>query len=356
VGKTTLLLQYLKKQNLNYDQKIYVSLDELYFTSHTLLDFATLFYQQGGRLLVLDEVHKYNNWAREIKNLYDRYAELKIVFTGSSILDITQREGDLSRRAVMFTMQGLSYREFLTYEYGIEIPKLTLDMLPKVSMNFEDIFPKNFKPLQYFAEYLQYGYYPFRLSTHQDYQRQLRMLTRTIVEYDMAEIKGFDVRQAKKLLQLIYIIAQQAPFKPNISKLADKTHIHRNSLPNYLYFLEESKLISLLFPKNYSIATLQKPEKIYLENTNLAYALSNTSPEIGTMRETFFFNQVASQHSVNQSKVADFLIDELYTFEIGGAGKKATQIQSVRNAWVAKDQIERGIGKTIPLWLFGFLY
>ena len=355
-GKTTLLLQYLKSHPLPLRQKLYLSLDDLYFTSHSLLDFVSRFYKNGGKLVVLDEVHKYANWSLEIKNLYDRYPDLQLIFTGSSILDITKKEGDLSRRALYFSIQGLSYREYLEYEHGLVFPKIDLPFLLSSQFSYNDFFTENFRPYQFFNDYLIQGYYPFKKANRSDYQVQLRQLTRSIVEYDMAEIKGFDVRQARKLLQLLYIIAQQVPFKPNLSQLAAKTQIHRNSLNNYIFYLEEACLISVLHHANFSVSAIQKPEKIFLENTNLLHALSEEVPNTGTMREVFINNQLREKHRINQSKTADFLVDNKYTLEVGGKSKKAKQIAGTENVWLVRDDLERPVGNNIPLWLFGFLY
>ena len=306
--------------------------------------------------MALDEVHKYPSWAREIKNLHDRYADLQIIYAGSSILDMAKQEGDLSRRALMYELCGMSFREFLDFKHDIKLPILTLEQILSPDFSSFDLFPSSFKPYQFFNTYLRMGYYPFAKASEQDYYRQLRQLVRMVVEYDMAEVKGFDIRQAKKLLQLLFIIAQQSPFKPNLSRLSQRTNIHRNSINNYLYYLEEAKLLSLLQHKNYSISALQKPEKIFLENTNLIYALSHSGPNIETIREVFFYNQLNTLHQINQDPRADFLVDEKYTFEIGGKLKQSRQIRGLQNAWLVKDTIEHKVAEAIPFWLFGFLY
>lgn len=355
-GKTTMLLQYLKQLDIPATQKLYISLDDIFFTNHSLVEIGKEFSLRGGKILVLDEVHKYPNWAQEIKNLYDRYSDLKIVFTGSSIIDITKREGDLSRRAVIYELQGLSFREYLELKEGIKFNALNLEEILHKNFNFDKTFPNDFKPYQYFQDYLKFGYYPFFLESQTTYYQRLKQLVRLIVEIDMAEIKGFDIRQAKKILQLLYIISQQVPFSPNLSELARKTTIHRNSLNDYLYYLEEARLIYLLQPKNYSVSSLQKPEKIYLNNPNLLYALSEEKPNAGTIREVFFYSQLAGLHTISQSKEADFLVDNKFTFEVGGKNKKANQIIGVEEAWLVKDDISRPTQNSIPVWLFGFLY
>lgn len=355
-GKTTLLLQWLKQLGLPENQAAYFSLDEMYFTANSLVETARAFYQQGGKILVLDEVHKYPSWSREVKNLYDRYDDLKIVFTGSSIIDMSRQEGDLSRRAVMYELKGLSYREYLAWQHQLIFPALDLQKLLSGKMSISKLFPADFKPLAYFQEYLKYGYYPFYKTDKPGYYLRLGQLARTIVEYDMAELKGFDIRHAKKMLQLLYVVAQQVPFRPNIQSLAQKTGIHRNSINNYLYFLHEARLIHLLHAAGISVTTLQKPEKIYLENTNLLYALSEEKPSTGSLRETFFANQLSVRHLVQHSPKADFEIDHTYSFEIGGKGKSGKQITGLPEARIVKDDIEYPVGRSIPLWLFGFLY
>ncbi|NCP85697.1 MAG: AAA family ATPase, partial [Bacteroidetes bacterium] len=319
-------------------------------------DTVSQFYKNGGVILVLDEVHKYKNWSQEIKNCYDFYPDLKIIFTGSSIIDIAKQEGDLSRRALLYELVGLSFREYLMMLHIIDLPILSLDDLLFNSTAIKKKIPNDFRPLKHFGNYLNYGYYPFGLADTTSVHQRINQLIRTIVEIDMAELQDFDIRNAKKLLQLIYVIAQQVPFKPNISNLAIKTGIHRNSLNNYLYYLEQAKIISLLFPTGNSIAILQKPEKIVLNNTTLLHALAEEKSLVGTVRETFFVSQLQTFHKVQLSKQADFLIDGKYTFEVGGKSKGQKQIEGIENAWIVKDDIELPMLNTIPLWMIGLLY
>lgn len=354
-GKTIMLLQYLMQKKLSIRKAAYFSVDDLYFTTHSLLETGRDFYLQGGQILVLDEVHKYPGWAREIKNLYDRYHDLQIIFTGSSILDISRQEADLSRRAIIYELHGLSYREYLKFNKIIDTGIFSLNDIVTQN-NIRERFPQNFRPLAYFKDYLYYGYYPFSVENKTGYAIRLRQLIRLIVETDMSEIKGFDIRNAKKMLQLIYIIAQQSPFKPNIIKLAEKSRIHRNSVSNYLYFLEEARLINLLYPSGRSIATLQKPEKIYLNNTNLMFAMTSEQMNTGSVRETFFYNQLMVKHKIRQPKMTDFEIDDKFIFEVGGKTKSQKQIKGLKDAFVAKDNMEFPAGNAIPLWLLGFLY
>jgi hypothetical protein len=355
-GKTTLLLQWIKEQNLPTEKAAYFSLDDLYFLEHSLKDTVTQFYKNGGLVLVLDEVHKYKNWSIEIKNCYDFFPELKIIFTGSSIIDISKQEGDLSRRALMYELPGLSYREYLSMLGIINLPVIGLEELLFNSAEIKKKIPHTFRPLEHFNNYLNYGYYPFGIVDSSSIHQRINQLIRTIVEVDMAELKDFDIRNAKKLLQLVYVIAQQVPFKPNISSLAIKTSIHRNSLNNYLYYLEQAKILSLLFPAGNSTAVLQKPEKIFLNNTTLLAALAEQKPNIGTVRETFFLSQLQTLHKVQLPKQGDFYVNNTYTFEVGGKGKGQKQLEAIENAWVVKDDIEYPMLKTIPLWMFGLLY
>lgn len=355
-GKTTLLLQWIKEQNLPTEKAAYFSLDDLYFLEHSLKETVTQFYKNGGSVLVLDEVHKYKNWSLEIKNIYDFFPELKIIFTGSSIIDISRQEGDLSRRALMYELPGLSYREYLSMLGIINLPVIGLEELLFNSAEIKTKIPPTFRPLEHFNNYLNYGYYPFGIVDSSSIHQRINQLIRTIVEVDMAELKDFDIRNAKKLLQLVYVIAQQVPFKPNISSLAIKTNIHRNSLNNYLYYLEQAKILSLLFPAGNSTAVLQKPEKIFLNNTTLLAALAEQKPNIGTVRETFFLSQLQTLHKVQLPKQGDFYVNNTYTFEVGGKGKGQKQLESLENAWVVKDDIEYPMLKTIPLWMFGLLY
>jgi predicted AAA+ superfamily ATPase len=355
-GKTTLLLQWIKELDLPADKAAYFSLDDLYFTVNSLKDTVTQFYKSGGEVLVLDEVHKYKNWSLEIKNIYDFFPNLKIIFTGSSIIDISKQEGDLSRRALMYELPGLSYREYLFMQGIVELPALSLDDILFKNAQMKKGLPKHFRPLEHFDNYLKYGYYPFGLEDETTVHQRINQLIRTIVEVDMAELKDFDIRNAKKLLQLVYVIAQQVPFKPNITSLATKTGIHRNSLNNYLHYLEQAKIISLLFPEGQSIAVLQKPEKIFLNNTTLLNALSAEESSVGTVREIFFLSQLVPFHKVNMPKKGDFLVNGKYTFEVGGRGKGQKQIAELENAWVVKDDIEFPVNKAIPLWMFGLLY
>lgn len=354
-GKSTLALQRLKQLNLPPTQAAYFSLDDLYFTTHELAGTIEDYYKQGGKYIFLDEVHKYKGWARHLKNIYDFYPAIKIVFTGSSIIDIARQEVDLTRRVRLYNLPGLSYREFLNFQNVLEARPISLDEILSTDRAWKDHFPVGFRPLEFFDKYLKYGYYPFYLEDEEGYYDRIQQLIRIIVEYDLAELPDFDVRNAKKLLQLLYILAANVPFKPNLSQLARKTNIHRNTISSYLYFLEQSKLIHRLYRQGISISILQKPEKIYLDNTNLAYSLSTSSPNTGNLRETFFLSQVKVRHQANYPAKGDFILDDRWIFEIGGKSKTKKQLESVTDSFIVSDDVEFPVTK-LPLWIFGFLY
>jgi len=327
----------------------------LFFLENSLVETAKAFYQNGGKILALDEVHKYPGWSREIKNLHDRYSDLQIIFSGSSIIDISKVEGDISRRAIIYELHGLSFREYLLFKKNLVLPLLSLEQIISSTNDLRSFFPNDFKPISFFKEYLVTGYFPFSGKNEDLYFQKLRQMIRTIVEYDMAEIKGFDIRNGKKLLQLLYIVAQQVPFKQNLSSLASKTSIHRNSLSLYLQYLAEARLIELLYPEGISVSTLQKPEKIFINNTNYLFALAEKSPEIGSVREILFQSQIKVNHQINDSKTVDFLVDKSFHFEIGGKNRSRKQLIS-EDHFLVKDDLEYPVGQNIPLWVFGFLY
>jgi uncharacterized protein len=355
-GKTTLLLQYLSGTGLMAPDVVYLSLDDLYFSTHSVFETVSSIYKDGGKIVVLDEVHKYPGWALETKNLHDRYPDLQIIVTGSSIIDIAKEEGDLSRRAVLYELHGLSYREYLHLAHDLYFSPLELGSLLRDTGRLRKNFPADFRPLQYFRTYLKQGYYPFFTVEPETFSIRLNQVVRTIVEYDMAELKGFDIRNAKKLLQLLGIVAQSVPFKPNISRLAKKTGIHRNSLVSYLHYLEQARLLQLLYPSGSSTSKLQKPEKLYLNNSNLAWVLSHSEPDTGNMRETYLLNQLRAIHRVTYPAKGDFLVDDEFLLEVGGKNKSTRQIADLENAYLVPDDIEYPTAERIPLWLFGFLY
>lgn len=357
VGKTTMMLQYLKKTyGNNPNIALYVSLDHIYFTQHSLIDLVEQFYQRGGKCLFLDEVHKYEGWSREIKNIYDGFPDLKVVFTGSSLLNILNAEADLSRRCVSYDLQGLSFREYLIFKENIPLPYFSLqEILDKPNEIIEKILSKC-KPLKHFSQYLKEGYYPFFLEENIDYLTQVQKVVNMILEIELPQLSKVDIANVRKLKSLLAIISSNIPFSVDISKIAQTSELSRNTIINYLAHLHQSKLLNLLYSDNLNLKRMQKPDKIYLENCNLLHALSLSQVEIGTERETFFVNQLSYQHSIEYAKQGDFIVDSKYTFEIGGASKDGKQIAKINNSFIAADNIEYAIGNKIPLWIFGFLY
>jgi len=356
VGKTTLLLQYIKKNLPINEETLYVSLDNIWFTENNLSDLTDSFIKKGGKYLFLDEVHKYPNWAQELKNIYDDYPQLKIVFTGSSLLEILNARADLSRRAIIYTMQGLSYREYLNLILKVEMPILSLEDIVSNHIKLAQDLNNTIKPLQHFDSYLKSGYYPFFLEAPSLYFQRLEEVINLILEIELPLLRKVDIAYINKLKQLLQIIAQSVPFMPNISKLSERIGINRNTLISYLYFLNEAHIIKNLYRDAKGISQLQKPDKIYLDNTNLQYAFSTNNANIGNIRETFFVNQLSYKHLVEYTKQGDFRVDWMYTFEIGGPQKTKKQIKDLENAFIASDDIEYGYQNKIPLWLFGFLY
>jgi len=356
-GKTTLLLQRLKQQFGITPKAAYITLDDIYFTENRLVHVAESFRQQGGQFLFIDEVHKYPDWAREIKNLYDTYKDLNIVFTGSSITDMLRQNADLSRRAIQYELPGLSYREYLEFSNVISIHALTLTDVLESHVAIASQLTSQFKPLQYLPTYLKTGYYPFFAENIHTYPVRIEQLVKMIIETDMRFIEGFDPANTRKIYQLLYILATNVPFKPNVTKLSEKIGLHRNTLVQYLHYLDKARLINSLIAAGKSISTLQKPDKIYLENTNLHYALAPQTVDKGTLRESFMMNQlVNAKYRVALPPEGDFQINEKYTIEVGGKDKTASQLKNGKNSFVVADDIETGIHTKIPLWLFGFLY
>lgn len=356
-GKTTILLQHLKTIYGLGNETVYITMDDIYFSDHSLSDFAVQFRNRGGKILFIDEVHKYPNWAQELKNIYDFYKDLKIVFTGSSIVDISRQNADLSRRAVNYELNGLSYREFLLFKGISGMEALTLDDVLQHHETIAADLSSIFKPLQHFEDYLTYGYYPFFMDNINTYSIKVEKVVRQIIEEDLQFIVGFNPHHSRKIYQLMYILSTNVPFKPNISKLSEKTGVARNVLTEYLYYLDQSRLINTLSGAGRSTSILQKPDKIFLENTNLQYALAPGQVDRGSLRETFFMNQLRnSKRQVTLPLKGDFFVDGSYTFEVGGRGKTIKQVAGIDKSYVVADDLEVGIDHKIPLWLFGFLY
>lgn len=348
VGKTTLVLQHIKK-NLDPNESLYVTAEDFYFADSKLTDLADLLTKRGIKYLFIDEIHKYKDWSKELKLIYDYHPELKIVFTGSSILDINKGASDLSRRAVMYQMQGLSFREYLQLFHGITADVYTLqDILThKVKIPGVD------HPLPLFEDYLKKGYYPF--AKEDEFDLRIQQIINQTLESDIPQYADMNVSTGRKLKQLLAIISKSVPFKPNISSIATMLGASRNSIADYCLYIEEAGLIAQLRDNTGSIRGLGKVDKIYLDNTNLIYNLAQDTPNIGNIRETFFFNQTKVNYDVITSPISDFLIDNM-TFEIGGKNKGQKQIQGIENSFVVKDDIEFGYTNVVPLWQFGMSY
>lgn len=348
VGKSTLLLQRIKEQKDN-DKYLYVSADNLYFTNHTLVSLADEFVKDNGKYLFIDEVHKYIDWSRELKNIYDSHPELHIVFTGSSVLDIMQGQADLSRRALIFMLQGLSFREYLQLNHNITIEPYSLEEILKGNAMIKDVR----HPLPLFRDYLQTGYYPFSKEVG-FHQRLLQMITLTI-EVDIPQYADMRASTVNKLKLLLSIIAKLSPYKPNFTKLASDIGVSKNNIQDYLTYIERAGLIARLYDHISDLRLLGKVEKIYLDNTTLMYALANGDVNVGNLRETFFFNQMRVKQKVTSSPVSDFCIDN-YTFEVGGQSKGYKQIANLKDAYIVRDDIEYAENNIIPLWAFGLNY
>jgi len=317
---------------------------------------AADFEKQGGKYLFIDEVHKYQNWSQEVKNIYDTFSDMKVVITGSSMLQIYKGNADLSRRATHYVLRGLSFREFLKYEQIIDCEKISLDELLHNHIEIAGDINDKIRPLPLFNAYLKQGYYPYFKEDKRFYLSKLANTVNLILETDLPAVESIEIYSIRKIKQLLWIISQAVPFTPNITDLANNLKVSRNSLLNYLTILERGGLINLLQSSTKSISALAKPEKIFLNNTNQIYALDANKPNIGNLRETFFFNQLQAVSEVTSSTKADFTVDSKYVFEVGGKNKGHEQIMGLKDAYLALDNLEYGYGNKIPLWLFGMLY
>ena len=349
VGKTTLLLQYIKL-HLNTTDTLYINVESIYFASNSIFDTAMRFVQQGGKHLFIDEVHKYQGWATELKMIYDNLPDLHVVFTGSSILDIYKGTSDLSRRVLVYTMQGLSFREYLNMKLRLNLPAYSLD---EILGNKVILLDKVEHPLPLFTEYIRQGYYPF--YNDMGFYVRLNQIVGMTLEADIPQYANYSIAVSRKLKELMQIIADSVPFKPNMTNIAATINVDRKVLPDYFDLMARAGLIAALREATTGIRGLGKVEKLYLDNTNLSYALSSGVPETGNLRETFFLNQMRVNHAVANSPISDFLI-EGKTFEIGGKKKGQKQIAEDAEGYIVKDDIETGFGNVIPLWAFGFNY
>lgn len=357
VGKTTMMLQRIKQSFPESEQAIYVSLDDLWFTEHRLIELAEYHFLHGGTYLFVDEVHRYpyDNWIQELKNVYDRYPGLHIIFTGSSLLQIDFSLADLSRRCIFYILQGLSFREFLAFEGKGTFSACTLDQILRGHLTISAEVVSKMAVIPLFEEYLRHGYYPFYKEAPLSYSIRLQQIITTILENDLPAVEKVEYVSIKKMKRLLVILSQMVPFSPNMTKVGESIETTRQSVARMFQILERAALLIILYSGKNNMLQLAKPEKVYLENTNLMYALSSSS-DIGNIRETFFANQLKLNHEVTFSGQGDFRIDDTYTFEVGGKAKTFEQIKDIPNSYLAIDNVEYGTGNRIPLWLFGFLY
>ena len=345
VGKSTMVLQYVKTQ-ISDCKVLYISADHTFFTTHTLVEVADDFSKEAGSLLVIDEVHKYPDWSRELKQIYDTHPDMKVIFTGSSVLDIIDGVADLSRRVLHYTMYGLSFREYLGLFHHISVPKYSLEEILDGKAHIEGML----HPLPAFREYLSAGYYPFAIEG--DFPLRMQNVITKTIESDIAQYAGLRATTAKKLKKMLAVISGLAPYKPNADNLALEIGISRNSVQDYLSLLERAQLIGQLRDDTGGIRGLGKVEKVYIDNPSLMRVLSGGKTDVGNMRETFFYNQMRVKNDVISSRQSDFKIEK-YTFEVGGRKKGKKQIEDIPDSFIVKDDIEVAQGNVIPLWAFG---
>ncbi len=350
IGKSTMVLQHIKESDeADRRKSLYVSADHSYFSMHTLIEIADQFVRDGGEWLYIDEVHKYDGWSKELKQIYDSHPALHVFFTGSSMLDILNGEADLSRRALLYEMQGLSFREYLEMFQGIRTPSRNLDEVLAGRTQIEGLL----HPIPMFTQYLRQGYYPFSKEGY--FQQRLQQVIRLTMEVDIPQYANMSTATGKKLRRMLSIIASNVPYKPEATGLANELKVSRNDIPTYLAYMEKAGMIGQLRDETGGMRGLGKTEKVYLDNPNIIYALSGENANIGNVRETFFYNQTRLTQEVTSSKISDFAIGK-YTFEIGGAKKSHRQIKDVTDSFVVRDDIEYANGDVLPLWSFGLLY
>lgn len=363
-GKTTLLLQHVRDQYRNSDKALYVSVDSPFFQAQDLFEFARAFHQLGGELLLVDEIHKYPDWSVHIKAIYDSFPDLKIVFSGSSLLQISRQKADLSRRAIIFHLHGLSLREYINFSLDKAYPVRSLEEILTNHQQIAALISQEIKPLREFKHYLQWGYYPFFLEGEKFYTVKVREIINHILEVDLPLVNRIEPRQVSKLKKLLYLLSTGVPFVPNMAKLAEATDISRPKLYEYLENLQDGCLLNLVRSQGRGYAVLTKPDKILLENSNLMYAIADEVNR-GTLRELFFVNQVRNASTIHPRLIedvvelsgrGDFVVSGRYTFEIGGKGKDFKQINDMENSYVVADEIDVGFKNKLPLWLLGFMY
>ena len=355
-GKTTLMLLYAKDNFSDKSKVVYLSMDNLWFSNHTLTEFTEEFSKYGGTHILLDEVHRYPNWAIELKNVYDNYPELHFVFTGSSMLEIYNSNADLSRRAVVYELHGLSFREYLTFEGIDNYPVIKLEEIFGNHVNIASEITAKHKIALHFRNYIRTGYYPIYKEGLKNYPIKLQNVVNAIIDKDIPAIEKIDFAGMYALKKMLMMLSTLVPYTPNIEKLSTDMQLNRATTLKYMSYLNKAGLINTLMASSKGVSILTKPEKVLLNNTNLIFALSADKPEEGNVRETFLVNQLKIKHKLITANKGDFLIDEKYLIEVGGKNKKFNQIKDIPDSYIVADNIEVGFGNKIPLWLFGMLY
>lgn len=358
VGKSTLLKQFVKLNYKGGDRRVlYCTADSIDFSRKTLLELADEFAMRGGERLIIDEIHKYASWSKEIKEIYDLYPELKLAISGSSLLSLHEGDADLSRRCIKYTMKGLSFRESLRFYHGFDFPIHPLDDILSNPFTLWESVTKQCKPIELFKQYLRHGYYPFYFEGPEDYYTRIEQIVNYIVDNELVAICGVDAANVRKVKALISIIAEQVPFQVNANRLSAAIEVGRDTIISYLRNLADADVFNLLYSDAKSIGKLTRPDKVYLENPNLLYALSPSNIEIGTARETFAITHLSQGHNVEYGKEnGDFKVDSKYHFEIGGKDKGFEQIADLPDSYIFADDFNSPIGAKLPLWMLGFLY
>lgn len=355
VGKTTMLLQHIVENYQDIDKTLYASLDDLWFSTHSLLDLVDWADSHGINRLYLDEVHRYDKWSQTLKNIYDNYPEMSIVYTSSSLLMMDNAQTDLSRRQTLYTLHGLSFREFISFEGILHIDPIPFDELLQEHVQKAMQIVRKVKITPLFENYLKYGYYPFYKETVEDFTDRLRQITSVVIDSDLPAVEKVSFETLQKVRKLLMIISEKVPFEPNMSELWKQLSTNNDLGLRMLYALDKAQILTLLSSKAKSYKYLYKPDKIFLNNTNLMNALC-PNVDKGNERETFFVCQMHVTKDVKRPKNGDFLIDDKYLFEVGGKNKTFNQIADIPNSYLAIDNTEVGFGCRIPLWMFGFSY
>ena len=354
IGKTTFLLQYLKALELDDEKKLYFSVDSIVTSNMKLFEIAEAFYNTGGKVLVIDEIHKYKDYEIELKEIYD-FLDLKVIFSGSSAMVLEHKKADLSRRAIIYRLKGLSFREYLELKCEEKFESYRFEELLENHLKIAKEISKTIKPLEHFKTYLQSGYYPFAFETPKSYCIKLEETINTVIESDLPIIFNIEPSNIHKLKQLVAYICSSKPYELNLTALAQKIGINRKTLYQYIHYLTLGNIFSRLEAKGKGDILFSKPAKLYLNNPNLNHCYCQNA-EVGSVREVFFLNMLSDTHRLHYPKRGDFLVDERYTVEIGGKNKGFGQVKDVTESFVVADDIEVGFGNKIPLWLFGFLY